>query len=66
MPASAPSTRRRLFASNWPVRVLKRAIDSLLYERAVLSQDQEALLAKYATAASAPPARLASADLRHY
>jgi predicted nuclease of restriction endonuclease-like (RecB) superfamily len=67
-----PNARQRTFyegqaiRSNWPVRVLKQAIDSLLYERAVLARDQEALLAEYAAAAPAPPAGLATADLRHF
>lgn len=53
--------------NNWSVRVLKRAIDSLLYERTALSRDKEAVLVEYADAASpAPPALLTTSDLLHF
>jgi predicted nuclease of restriction endonuclease-like (RecB) superfamily len=37
---------------NWSVRTLKRAINSLLYERIGLSRDKETVLAEYINAAS--------------
>ena len=69
---SVTNARQRTFyegqasCHNWSVRVLKQAIDSLLYERTILSQDQDAVLAEYANAAApAPPVPLMTADLLH-
>lgn len=70
---SVTNARQRTFYEgqasrhNWSVRVLKQAIDSLLYERTILSRNQDTVLAEYAGAAtSAPPVPLMTADLLHF
>ena len=46
---------KQAIRNNWSVRILKRAIDSLLYECISLSRDKEAVLAEYTDAASSGP-----------